>query len=64
MKITGPEVDLFVEIDPNLEQFVTEEKKKQVLYVQLDKALYMGVFNKLCYGTSFIQKLYKKWVSS
>ncbi len=40
MKITGAEVDLFCEIDPSLEDFVTLEKGRKVLYVQLDKALY------------------------
>ena len=40
MKITGKEVDLFCELDPTLEQFVTTEKSKRLLYVQLDKALY------------------------
>jgi hypothetical protein len=40
MKITGPEVDLFCEIDPSLKEFVTYENGKKVLYVQLDKALY------------------------
>ena len=40
MKIVGKEVDLFCEIDPSFEQFVTTEKGKRVLYVQLDKALY------------------------
>ncbi len=40
MKITGPEVDLFCQIDPSLKVFVTYEKGKKVLYVQLDKALY------------------------
>ena len=40
MKITGPEVDLFCEIDQTLASFVVYEKGKKVLYVQLDKALY------------------------
>ena len=40
MKITRKEVDLFFEKDPTLKQFVTTEKSKHVLYVQLDKALY------------------------
>jgi hypothetical protein len=40
MKITGKEVDLFCELDPTLEEFVTFENGKKVLYVQLDKALY------------------------
>ena len=39
MKITGKEVKLFCELDPSLEQFVTKEKNKDVLYVQLDRAL-------------------------
>ena len=40
MKISGPEVDLFCEIDPSLQQFVTLERGRKVMYVQLDKALY------------------------
>jgi len=40
MKITGKEVKLFCELDPSLEQFVTKGKSKDVLYVQLDRALY------------------------
>ena len=40
MKITGPEIDLFIEIDPKLEEFVTQENGKRILYVQLNKALY------------------------
>ncbi len=40
MRITGREVDLFVELDPSLAEFVTYENGIKVLYVQLDKALY------------------------
>jgi hypothetical protein len=40
MKITGKEVELFCELDPTLEEYVTVENGKNVLYVQLDKALY------------------------
>ena len=40
MRITGKEVDLFLEIDPSLAEFVVYEKGVKVLYVQLDKALY------------------------
>ena len=40
MKIIGPEVDLFCDLDPSLENFVTREREKKALYVQLDKALY------------------------
>ena len=40
MKIYGPEVDLFCEIDPSLKQFVTTERGRKTMYVQLDKALY------------------------
>ena len=40
MKIVGREVELFCEIDSSLEEFVTIENGKKVLYVQLDKALY------------------------
>ena len=40
MKITGKEVDLWLEIDPSLAEFVVIENGKRVLYVQLDKALY------------------------
>ena len=40
MRITGKEVDLFLEIDPSLAEFVVYENGVKVLYVQLDKALY------------------------
>ena len=40
MKIIGREVELFCKLDPSLRKFVTTEKKKKVLYTQLDKALY------------------------
>lgn len=40
MKITGKEIDLFLEIDPSLAEFVVIENGQRVLYVQLDKALY------------------------
>ena len=40
MKITGEEVKIFCELYPSLEQFATKEKNKDVLYVQLDRALY------------------------
>ena len=40
MKITGKEVDLFCELDPSLRKFVIKENGKDVLYVQLDRALY------------------------
>ena len=40
MKITGPDIKLFCEIDPGMEKFITYENGKRVLYVQLDRALY------------------------
>ena len=40
MKITGREAELFCEIDPSLEEFITEVRGKKVMYVKLDKALY------------------------
>ena len=40
MMIIGEEGKLFCELDTSLEQFVTKEKNKDVLYVQLDRALY------------------------
>ena len=40
MKISGKEVDLFCEVDPALQEFITEEIGQRILYVQLDKALY------------------------
>lgn len=40
MKITGPEVRIFCNLDKSLNEFVVLEKGKEVLYVQLDKALY------------------------
>ena len=40
MRITGKEVDIFCDLDPSLNAFVTSVKDKKVLYVQLDRALY------------------------
>ena len=40
MKITGKEVDLFCEMDPSLAEFLVMKKVQNILYVQLDKALY------------------------
>ena len=40
MKIIGPEVDLFCQLDPSLREYVITEKGRKVLYTQLDKALY------------------------
>ena len=40
MKIVGPEVDMFCNLDASFRKFITYEKGKKVLYTQLDKALY------------------------
>src|SRR5210317_2147905 len=40
MRISGPEVDLFCSLDPDLKEFVIERNGKKTLFVQLDKALY------------------------
>ena len=40
MRISGPEVDFFCDLDPTLKEFVVTVKGKKVLYVQLDRALY------------------------
>jgi len=40
MKLKGATVDIMCELDPSLEDFVSTEKGKRVLYVQLIKALY------------------------
>ncbi|CAJ1937210.1 unnamed protein product, partial [Cylindrotheca closterium] len=40
MRILGPEVDIFCDLDPSLREFVTVVEGKKVLYVQLDRALY------------------------
>ena len=40
MKITGPEVRIFCQLDPSLEEYVTNENGKEALYVRLNKALY------------------------
>jgi hypothetical protein len=40
MKIVGREVELFIELDPSLQEFVVIVNGQKVLYVQLDKALY------------------------
>ena len=43
MCITGKEVDLFVELDLSLAQFITYKRGEKVLYTQLNKALYRCV---------------------
>ncbi|CAJ1933025.1 unnamed protein product [Cylindrotheca closterium] len=47
MRISGPEVDIFCDLDPSLREFVTVVKGKKVLYVQLDRALY-GLIHTIC----------------
>ena len=59
MKITGQEVDLFIELNPELEKFVTIEKQKRVLYVQLDKALYGCVQSALLWYELYMKSLKK-----
>ncbi len=57
MKITGSEVDIFCEMDPSLKRFVTKERNKDVLYVQLDKALYGCVQSALLWYELFSSTL-------
>ena len=63
MKITGKEVDLFCEIDPSLREFVVSENGKDVLYVQLDRALYGCVQSALLwyelYSTTLMEMGFK-----
>jgi len=40
LKIWGPLVEILCEIDLNYKQFVVNENNRQVLYVQIIKALY------------------------
>ena len=63
MKITGKEVELFCEIDPSLREFVVKENGRDVLYVQLDRALYGCVQSALLwyelYSTTLINMGFK-----
>ena len=40
MKITGKEANTFCEINPSLAEFAVMKKGQQIIFVQLDKALY------------------------
>ena len=57
MRITGKEVDLFLELDPSLAEFVVIEKGVKVLYVQLDKALYGCVQSALLWYELYVSTL-------
>ena len=57
MKISGPEVRILCELDPKLKQFVTTEQEKEVLYVQLDKALYGCVKSALLWYETYVDTL-------
>ena len=57
MKITGKSVDLFCELDPTLEEFVILERKRKVIYVQLDKALYGCVKSALLWYEMYLGTL-------
>ena len=57
MKITGKDVDLFLEIDPSLAEFVVRENGMKVLYVQLDKALYGCVQSALLWYELYLSTL-------
>ena len=59
MKITGKEVDLFCELDPSLREFVVKENGKDVLYVQLDRALYGCVQSALLWYELYLTTLEK-----
>ena len=63
MKIIGPEVDLFCQLDSSLRKFVVKEKGRKVLYTQLDKALYGCVQSALLwyelYSTTLLEMGFK-----
>jgi len=53
MKLEGATVDIMVELDPSLEDFVSVEKGKRILYMQLMKALYRCVQSALLWYKLF-----------
>jgi len=57
MKIKGPEVGLFCDLDESLKKFVTKENGKDTLYVQLDKALYGCVQSALLWYELYLTTL-------
>ena len=40
INITGKEVGVFCEIDPSLAEFLVMKKGQNILYINIDKALY------------------------
>ena len=57
MNITIKEVDLFCDIDPYLAEFVVMKKVQNILYVQLDKALYVCVKSELLWYGLYLSTL-------
>ena len=62
MKLDGTMDDLFYNIDPqHYEEYFTMENRKKVLYVRLDKYLYVTVHDTLLLYQKLSRKL-KEWV--
>jgi hypothetical protein len=57
MKLEGTTVDIMLELDPGLEDFVAVENGKRVLYMQLTKALYGCVQSALLWYKLFSSTL-------
>jgi hypothetical protein len=57
MKLTGEAVDIMVKVDPSYASFVTEEKGRPVIYLQLKKALYGCVKSALLWYELFSNTL-------
>ncbi len=57
MKLEGATVDIMIELDPSLEDFVAVENGKRVLYMQLMKALYGCVQSALLWYKLFSSTL-------
>ena len=53
MKLEGGTVDIMCELDPGLKYFISIEKGKRVLYIQLIKALYRWVQSALVWYKLF-----------
>ena len=56
LKMTGASVSILCKMNPKYKVFVTMENGKEVLYLELKKALY-GCTNQLCCGMTYLQIL-------
>ena len=50
VKVLGESAQIMCEVNPQFREFMTKERNKDVVYMRLKKALYMGACNRRCYG--------------